>query len=143
MGTADGPHPDSEQLALLAMDAPVDAAVSAHVQSCAECRADLALIRSLMAGGESDSVREPEWHLDGGSPDDPADASVLAAAMQAQADGPDGDAVAEPSTDGPESGAGTVSPPTRAHGGRSRAALIAGAVVVAALLILAALLFWR
>lgn len=44
----DGAHPDSEQLANLAVEAPTVAGVKEHVASCPECRKDLSLLTSLL-----------------------------------------------------------------------------------------------
>ncbi|MFI0432375.1 MAG: hypothetical protein ACH36H_04460 [Candidatus Nanopelagicales bacterium] len=133
-------HPDSEQLALLAMDSPVDEAVAEHVRECAECRADLALLKSLMAGGAEGSDAS-DWHLDGAS-DDGVDEDVLAAAMEAQADGPQGSAIDEPVSQ--TVGLGDTQPPSSVPaGGRSRVGLTVAAVVLVALLVLGAVLLWR
>ena len=82
-------HPDSEQLALLAMEADVDAGVKEHVAQCAACDRDLSVIRSLLDaegpdGPDGAAQRSP-------APPDRAAAPPPAAAMTAMADAHDGE----------------------------------------------------
>lgn len=42
-------HPDSDELALLAMDADVADSVREHIATCRECQSDVALLTSLLA----------------------------------------------------------------------------------------------
>lgn len=91
-GPAPQAHPDSEQLALLAMEAETDAGVKEHVAQCAACDRDLAVIRSLLdaegpAGADVPTRRSSEDR-------EQPDSAPPAAAMTAMADGSDG--AAEP-----------------------------------------------
>jgi hypothetical protein len=52
-------HPDSEQLALLAMEAETETGVKEHVAQCAACDRDLAVIRSLLDSEGPDECRRP------------------------------------------------------------------------------------
>jgi hypothetical protein len=48
-------HPDSEQLALLALKADVDESVQEHLRACEQCQRDLSLLESLLAADGPDS----------------------------------------------------------------------------------------
>lgn len=47
-------HPDSEQLALLALKADVDESVQEHLKTCEQCQRDLSLLESLLAADGPD-----------------------------------------------------------------------------------------
>jgi hypothetical protein len=83
IGSDPDPHPDAEQLALLAMDAETEAGVKAHVAQCAACDRDLSVVRSLLEsegpdgadGRERAPVRSQQ---DVGSPPPPAADTAMA-----------------------------------------------------------------
>lgn len=52
-------HASSDELAQLALQAPVDPSVAAHVETCDECRRDLALLTSLLAADGPDGPERP------------------------------------------------------------------------------------
>ena len=81
-------HPDSEQLALLAMEAETETGVKEHVAQCAACDRDLAVIRSLLDAEGPDGADGPNRE----SPEsqEQPDSPPPAAAMTAMADASDG-----------------------------------------------------
>jgi len=78
-------HPDSEQLALLALEAQVAPEVRAHVQACRECQGDLSLLVSLLAAEGPD----------GSGVDSAVDEELADAPIEAWADASDGGAADE------------------------------------------------
>lgn len=68
-------HPDSDQLALLAMQSDVDDSVRQHLATCTECQRDVALLASLLAADGPDGGSAESSH-GAAEPSPPVDAWV-------------------------------------------------------------------
>ena len=125
-------HVDSAQLADIAVGATVAPEVTEHVAGCAQCTSDLAVLWSLLeADGPAGQPLRP-----GAPPDD------LPEPIDAMADTADGPPIPDESAvDVPVVAAGR---PRHAKAGshQTRNAVI-GALVIACVLILLAVLLWR
>lgn len=76
-------HASSDELAQLALQAPVDASVAAHVEACDECRRDLSLLTSLLEADGPDGPDRP------GQSEPQPETSESPQAMADGADGPE------------------------------------------------------